>query len=116
MSCISRTKISALPSGRAANDDLFRWKLLAGVASVAAVAAVAWSVAGSARAPAGPELAAVQPRSQPAVVQTGTPGQGMIRDPRLDELLAAHRQFGGASALQTPAGFLRNATFEGPSR
>jgi sigma-E factor negative regulatory protein RseA len=41
----------------------------------------------------------------------------MIRDPRLDEMLAAHRQLGGgASALQTPAGFLRNATFEGPVR
>jgi sigma-E factor negative regulatory protein RseA len=35
----------------------------------------------------------------------------MIRDPRLDELLAAHKQFSGASALQQPAGFLRNATF-----
>ncbi len=40
----------------------------------------------------------------------------MIRDPRLDEFLAAHRQLGGASALQMPAGFLRNATFEGPNR
>jgi sigma-E factor negative regulatory protein RseA len=40
----------------------------------------------------------------------------MIRDPRLDELLAAHRQLGGASALQAPAGFLRNATFEAPAR
>jgi sigma-E factor negative regulatory protein RseA len=30
--------------------------------------------------------------------------------------MAAHRQFGGASALQMPAGFLRNATFEGPAR
>ena len=40
----------------------------------------------------------------------------MIRDPHLDELLAAHRQFGGTSALQAPAGFLRNAAFEGPGR
>jgi sigma-E factor negative regulatory protein RseA len=40
----------------------------------------------------------------------------MLRDARLDELLAAHRQFGGTSALQTPAGFLRNATFEQPGR
>jgi len=36
----------------------------------------------------------------------------MIRDPQLDALLAAHRQFGGTSALQMPAGFLRRATFE----
>jgi len=36
----------------------------------------------------------------------------MLRDPRLDALLAAHRQFGGTSALQMPSGFLRNATFD----
>ena len=39
----------------------------------------------------------------------------MIRDPRLDELLAA-QQFGKTTALQMPAGFLRNATFEAPKR
>ena len=42
--------------------------------------------------------------------------QVMIRDPRLDELLAAHKQFGSTSTLQMPAGFLRNATFDSPSR
>jgi sigma-E factor negative regulatory protein RseA len=35
----------------------------------------------------------------------------MLRDPQLDALLAAHRQFGGTSALQMPSGFLRNATY-----
>ena len=40
----------------------------------------------------------------------------MLRDPRLDELMAAHKQFGGTSALQMPSGFLRNATFDGPTR
>ena len=40
----------------------------------------------------------------------------MLRDARLDELLAAHKQFGGTSALQMPAGFLRNATFDGADR
>jgi hypothetical protein len=34
----------------------------------------------------------------------------MLRDPQLDALLAAHRQFGGTSALQTPTGFLRVET------
>jgi sigma-E factor negative regulatory protein RseA len=34
----------------------------------------------------------------------------MIRDPRLDELLAAHKQFGGVSALQQPAGSLRSVS------
>jgi sigma-E factor negative regulatory protein RseA len=40
----------------------------------------------------------------------------MLRDSRLDELLAAHKQFGGTSALQMPAGFLRNATFDSAQR
>jgi len=40
----------------------------------------------------------------------------MLRDPQLEELMAAHRQYGGVSALQMPAGFLRNATYETPQR
>jgi sigma-E factor negative regulatory protein RseA len=36
----------------------------------------------------------------------------MVRDPQLDELMAAHRQLGGHSILQVPTVFLRNATFE----
>jgi len=40
----------------------------------------------------------------------------MLRDPRLDALLAAHRQHGGVTALQMPAGFLRNATFDEGAR
>lgn len=101
----------------AANDGVFRWKLVAGVASVAAVAAVGWSVVAPGFATGGAQLASASaPDSRPATVLAAT-GQGvMIRDPRLDELMAAHRQFGGASALQMPAGFLRNATFEGPAR
>jgi sigma-E factor negative regulatory protein RseA len=106
----------------AAND--FRWKMVAGVASVAAVAAVGWSVLGAGAGGSGPaaqpQLAiAVQPApvaGTPPVVARNEAAGVMIRDPRLDELLAAHRQFGGASALQMPAGFLRNATFEGPAR
>jgi sigma-E factor negative regulatory protein RseA len=39
----------------------------------------------------------------------------MIRDARLDGYLAAHKQFGGSSALGLPSGFLRNATHEGAS-
>ena len=43
-------------------------------------------------------------------------GAVMLRDARLDELLAAHRQTSGATALGNAAGFLRNATFEGSGR
>lgn len=97
----------------AANDGSFRWKMVAGVASVAAVAAIGWSLVAGGGAPAGqPQLAAAT-----APVLAGGDAQGvMIRDARLDELLAAHRQFGGAAAVQMPAGFVRNATFEGPAR
>ena len=103
----------ALPQREAANDASFRWKLVAGVASVAAVAAIGWTVvAGLVAKPDQGQLAA----AGAGTVITGSERGAMIRDPRLDEFLAAHRQLGGASALQMPAGFLRNATFEGPNR
>jgi sigma-E factor negative regulatory protein RseA len=102
----------------AANDSSMRWKLLAGVASVAAVAAVGWSVMATGAgglSSSQPQLASA-PQQPVAPVLARSEAGLMIRDARLDELLAAHRQFGGASALQMPAGFVRNATFEGPSR
>lgn len=110
----------------AANDAVFRWKLVAGFASLAAVMAVSWSVIGldrAGQAPAGPQMvqapaggllsvAAVAPAVRPSntgvVVQT--PHGPVLRDPRLEQLLAEHRQYGGMSALQMPAGFLRDAT------
>lgn len=111
----------------AANASVFRWKMAAGFASMAAVAAIGWTSlssmqGGPGQAPAGAQLAqsAERPLSAPAapvVAVVDADGQQvMIRDPRLDELLAAHKQFGSTSALQMPAGFLRNATFETPSR
>ena len=106
----------------AANASVFRWKMAAGFASLAAVAAIGWSsFAGLQGAQSsGAQLAAAPVPAQPVapvVSVAGNDGQQvMIRDPRLDELLAAHKQFGGASALQMPAGFLRNATFEAPAR
>jgi sigma-E factor negative regulatory protein RseA len=107
--------VAAKPGAQpAANDASLRWKLVAGFATVAAMAAIGWTVAASGlgTSAAQPQLAAA-----PATPQAVGSGQGaMIRDPRLDQFLAAHRQFGGANALQAPAGFLRNATFEGPAR
>lgn len=97
----------------AANDPSFRWKLVAGFASLAAMAAIGWTaVGGSVAKSEQGQLAATSPGTVLADTQRGV----MIRDARLDEFLAAHRQLGGASALQMPAGFLRNATFEGPIR
>ena len=88
-----------------------RWKLFAGVASMAAVGTIGWSIMG------GLGGTTVTPQSTPQLAQTPLQQpEVMIRDPRLDALLAAHKQFGGTSALQMPAGFLRNATFESPNR
>lgn len=119
--------------GRAANDGVFRWKMVAGFASLAAVMAVAWGVLGSSPAGSGadPMLASapavVQPAGnvvavsqtatpQPSTVVVETPQGTIVRDARLMRLLAEHRQ-NGMSVLQTPAGFMRNATHDGtPSR
>lgn len=97
----------------AANDASFPWKLVAGFASVAAVAAIAWNAGAGLLSPsAAPQLARTEPAPQQmrVVSEQGT----MVRDARTQELLAAHRQLGGTSALQMPSGFLRNATFESP--
>lgn len=110
----------------AANDNIYRWKLLAGVASLAFVSAVGWqAVSGWREQGDAPKLAQLpfsalpQKGSPEGVLQqsvvAGEP-QLMIRDAQLDALLAAHRQFGGTSALQVPTGFLRNATFDGAAR
>ena len=97
----------------AANDSSLRWKLVAGFASVAAVAAIAWNAgAGLLALPAAPQLARSEPAA-PQVLVVSDQGT-MVRDARMQELLAAHKQFGGISALQMPSGFLRNATFETP--
>lgn len=102
---------SPTPHGVAANDSIFRWKLAAGLASLAAVSAIAWSAAGSLTPAFAPQLAQV-PAVQQVVV--ASPQGPMVRSVRLEELLAAHRQLGGTSALQEPSGFLRNAAFETP--
>lgn len=96
--------------GPASNDSIFRWKLVAGVASLAAVFAIAWSTSSLLAPAALPQLAQ---GSSPQIVVTSAQGP-MVRDARLEELLAAHRQFGVTSALQESSGFLRNAAFEMP--
>lgn len=105
------------PSSRrsAAND--WNWSLVAGVASLAVALAVAWTLGGAWTGREVPQLAQSRPATAPVVTAASrSEPQVMIRDPRLDELLAAHKQLGGTSALQKPAGFLRNAAFEDRSR
>ena len=121
-----------------ANED--SWRRVAGLASVALAGVLAWQGlhwASSADPAAAPQLCAqhaaplVPTASSVALANMSPTTVGralirsvalcvghdaeapvMIRDPQLDALLAAHRQFGGTSALQMPTGFLRNATFE----
>lgn len=124
-----------LAGNTAANASVFRWKMAAGFASVAAVAAIGWgAMLGSQpglMGGQGPALAMVSPQAAPGqgpalglaplnataqsssvVAVTGPYGQSvMLRDPRLDELLAAQPQQGATATLQMPAGFLRNANF-----
>ncbi len=108
--------VPASPAHRvAANDSNFRWKLLAGFASMAAVAAIGWSAVGlSGGASVQPQLASA-PAQPPTVLASGE-NSVMIRDARLDELMAAHRQFGSGAAIQMPSGALRNAAFEAQVR
>lgn len=151
----AQTKVVSLPARQAANASVFRWKMAAGFASVAAVAAVGWGVmlAGSGGlngrqgdaqlAAASPNvvLASAAPvapnglmsvtsaeqgvataldaeaQSSTAVAVAGPNGQTvMLRDSRLDELLAAHPQYSSAPNLQMPASFLRNASFATATR
>jgi sigma-E factor negative regulatory protein RseA len=99
----------AMPNQPAANEAVFRWKLVAGFASVAAALVVAWSLVGAPAASTGSQLAQNAPSEQ---VVVASPQGPMVRDARLEELMAAHKQLGGSS-LQAPSGFLRNAGFDG---
>ena len=93
----------------AANDSVFQWKMLAGMASMAAVAVMVWTVAVP-MSSTGSQLAKSPTPTDSVLV--ASPQGVIVRDARLEELLAAHKQVGGSSALQMPSGFLRNATFE----
>lgn len=125
-------------SAEAANHSVFRWKMVAGFATVAAVAMVGWNSMGLLSGGAGgnaqqqlasaatPQVLASAASTRPAaanaqglIEQQVTVGQNstiMLRDPRLDEVLAARGQIGVTANLQMPAGFLRNATFNAEKR
>ena len=103
-----------------ANEPFFNWKQVAGVALFAVVSLLGWQVSigldSSSESPRLVQKSVDQPNTkvQPSTIVAES--QVMIRDPQLDAFLAAHKQFGGTSALQTPTGFLRNATFDGAAR
>lgn len=116
---------TALP---AANDDVWRWKAVAGLASLSAALALGWALVGALPASGdGPQLAAAQPAVAPPLQATApaaatatlvrvdglTQPQVVLCDPRLDALLRNHQQYAPRAPLQPPAEFLRNAGFAG---
>jgi len=100
---------TTVPGQNAANDGSYRWKMVAGLASLAAVCAVAWSSSALLFPTDAPQLALDQGNAQ---VIVSSPMGLMVRDARLEEQLADHRQLGGAATLQMPSGFFRNAALE----
>lgn len=103
--------------GQASNDSNFRWKMVAGFACAVAVVSTLWSVNSLTLSVVGPQLAqrgVLTIDAAPQQVVVASPQGLMVRDARLEELLAAHKQLGGMSALPVPSGFLRNAAFEAP--
>ena len=112
----------------AANDSVFRWKAVAGLASLSAVLSVAWNVwwaSGSAMLPSLAQAPVEQSvptvpvapadAAASATVLVATDRGVIERDARLDALIQAHRQHGGGTAWQVPAGFMRAATHNSPS-
>lgn len=118
----------------AANASVFRWKLVSGFASIAAIAAIGWNSMSGMSSGEEMQLASSEPTSVPVASQappaftagpitvaaqegptgTGPQNRVLIRDPKLDELLA--RQYGNTVALQPPAPFLRNASVTSTSQ
>ena len=101
--------VGAVPHASAANDHSFRWKLLAGFASLIAVLVISWSLFSPANL--GSAQLAVLPSAEQVLV--ATPQGPLVRDAQLNEWMEAHRQLGSAPT-QMPSGFLRSATFETP--
>lgn len=110
----------------AANGDVFRWKLVAGFASLAAVAAIGWqglqlqtpagsaaelAQAGGASADTGfQQVRSVQPQVPEIAMSTAGNAPVMLRNAQLDELLAAHNRAVGGAALQSQVRLLRNVS------
>ena len=109
----SAHSVDTLAPVASANAAVWRWKLLAGVACAACGGLLGLALWG---APSSPAQMAVSDIQRPVITVVDGRNGPMLRDPHLDRLIAAHQQVGGHSALQMPAGFLRNATVEGVER
>ncbi len=116
---------TAAPGRRAGG----RWLLPSAVAAGFTLVVGTFVVLGPTGAPApAPTLASVAPpavespivqasvREPAAPVQAVAVNGRMIRDPRLERYLVAHKQFAGTSALGVPSTFLRGATVDAEPR
>ncbi|WP_415794798.1 sigma-E factor negative regulatory protein [Comamonas aquatilis] len=94
----------------AANASVFRWKMAAGFASVAAVAAIGWGAllgGGADQGHAGAQLAALSPQSVAAVAQGASAALAGIAAPEADDAqiaLGADAQSSTVVAVTTPNG------------
>jgi len=107
-----------------------RWLLPSAVAAGFTLVVGTFVVLGPTGAPApattlarvAPAAAVESPIVQASVREPAAPEQvvalngRMIRDPRLERYLAAHKQFAGTSALGVPSTFLRSATVDAEPR
>lgn len=120
---VAEESAAALPRQRAAGGGLRRWATPAAVAAgfLAVIGSLAVTRLSGPQADS-PQLAQapVVPAEAPQRVVLSAPADQvepasgvLIRDARLDQYLAAHKQFGGSSALSVPSGFLRSATYDG---
>ena len=110
--------------------EMRAWLLPSAVAAGFTLVVGTFVVLGPTGAPAPPTtLARVAPAAavespivQASVREPAAPEQvvalngRMIRDPRLERYLAAHKQFAGTSALGVPSTFLRSATVDAEPR
>jgi len=109
----------------AAQRGARRWAWLAPTAVAAGFMAVAIAllVTRDAAGPGRPADTLAQSLGPPAPGRLASSGatalvaeHQVVRDPRLERYLAAHKQFGGSSALGVPSGFLRAATIQSNDR
>ena len=109
--------MSAAAIGRSARVWRTPAAVAAGLMESVPMAAVPASTSEFGSSVSAPQVAVLnsQPESSPVGTELVFDGQ-VIRDPRLDRYLLAHKQFSGSSVLGAPSGFLRNAAAEVPAR
>lgn len=99
-----------------ANDSVWRWKLLAGVACAVLGGVFGLELSGLTSSPVNMADSGRLGVAPPDIATADSHNRVVLRDPQVDGLMAAHQQVSGHSALQAPSGFLRNATYEGIAR